>query len=553
MLKKIINSNKKIFLTLLYTFLIINIIIFSNYKTSNAKYIKKSETEFIYQNNLAQLYQESTGLKTTYSNLSTKANLVFNLTFTSNEIALNESTDIYEIVLPNNCNKINNINLSNAQVKKQFNYSVTCSVNNDSGDINIPITIKEKINDEDKFVYLTGNFKMSRQEFNSKFEDNQQKEYFVIKKSDISNLYSKLLNWLETYYFGDNLNEFIDASDDVDLIEYAIEKYIAVYQNASVNASNDIIDKNTTEKITLSGINIEYIPEKEEYKFTITNNFVGYARFYSQDKYEILYFSTETDLNNIFYEYLDEIYSEENYKEIIKNYLLNFQFLDNGDITNFILQNNSNEIPGLLYLGKHQIKLNNLLNHAKYFNKSPIHIEFGQNLKMISEFYTGLEYYKNSISEETMSLLKSSSLPLEIKNSIVKNSTKNNNPTSYSEYFSIYDKNQYIIFHIFSDVEIKMTYISLDFIKTDIFKELEFINDDNNLTINVSLDNKDTNYENNKQIIESFIENLNNILDIAGDIKNIDGTYGITNSSITNNTDTNTTSLTFTVTKNIPE
>ena len=471
-MKNFLIQNKKVVLISYYILIILGIINFTVFNTTNSKYIKDVDYALIYENKLNKLYQGKINGVFSKTN-SSKETLALRYNFNRDELGLG-NLDEYYLEVSNGCSITgaqiidNTITFSNTNKEKsEIDFLVTCPI--DSIEVNnslvVNLKVLEKINDEDKFLYLTSDYAILKHDFLNNFPT-ITKEQLEIEESNLPNLYDMLVNWVNTYYILP-YDEFNVPNSP--LVE--IKEYLLPYKN---------VQKETVNTIKLNGLNVSFDNVNHKYIITLTNNFIGYARtkYYQENadnSYE-MYFSTTENLKEIFTWYLNTYFyqDEKNVQSIIDDYFK----AKNLDIASFILNQDKNSqnlnIDGLAWTGdinaviEKRINIKNLLNYARNYQKSPIILEVTNMISMLSEYRTKLkEVYSEKISQTMLDNLNKTT------NYFAKAMLRNGKTTtpveakSFNNYYIDYDETNknYILLNAFSNLDNLYNYGSIEVLK----------------------------------------------------------------------------------------
>ncbi len=594
--------------SLIILFLVLGTLYVANVAQTNSKYVDSKTYAFAYQNNVYKVYF-SNAIAT--NDISTdEKNVKVNYTFTTSEVGLGLKDSYYlnrEELSPNcivsykdqviNAGNLAFVSFNNIKIPEEITLTITCPVDEvtNSGNITMPISIDEKIEDEDKFPYTDGNFIKKRSTFDSEHAK--------------TTLYDILKRYLDENYYDKYVREVYSSPD---LIITDIESYLKPYENVLISGGVP------TGSITnnLLGIKVTYNNEPYSFSYDIDDNFIGYARTSAYISHVsslpvYMYFSSndKDKINQVFTTYLtmyekNFFPGEENVLERIDEYLdyMELKIGENlydvyslqtkGSIGG-IRWETAKDLKGNLYI----INISSLIAHAQNYKNSPIVIDVSKTLQDIySSFYNGLlnTYLKNDIiSTEAIGdgsskagYLASYSLDNEIlTGSVFKNSIYYQTGTSgkvdkvsFRNYHIFYDvtKKNYLLIHAASSPDLNYNLIDIapltvskeekdDFIRIDDIsfknnstkvldqetKEEKTIEEELEITLTMNIDTNNTILTNTEKI-KAFVSLLetSKMLNIKEEkITNDDGSFGANKANIIS--DSAKTTLTFTVTKKV--
>lgn len=393
-------NNKSNIKVLLLTTLVLNVIFFTSFLNTNSKYIKETQFDnaLKYSNKFIELSKTWDSKNITARSGGTYDVIPISAKFSRNDVVRTGETDVYTIDVPSGCT-IENINESNASIKGTWNkkdntitykdlgtaditLSISCDVNSVIREdrIYIPITIKEKVEKEESFDYLSGNFNILLSEYRK--DKYTATNTFTIEKN-VDSIYEKLKDLLKNSYFPTYIDQ-VYSLRVADLIKKAIindsnpsSEYIRPY----FGLTKDNFEASLTEKNGKKYINgvpgLKVTVNTDSYVFEVEDSFIGYAMTYTQ-KNNNLYFSFKekndsvlADLENMFNEYLTIYYSSTEI-ELINEYL------QDKNLARYVLYNEGSifgitqrlEESNLVW-----INIKNLLRAAQPSSNSPIEVD----------------------------------------------------------------------------------------------------------------------------------------------------------------------------------
>lgn len=372
-----IRYNKKFYKTIIYTTLVLNILSYGIFPKSQSKYKEEVDNEVVYT---AKLYTEERKTE----------EITTNKTVTITDIKLVENdyhyvsdggNAFFEYSIPDVDSKLDFANINsnitfdytttNASTKgscsvvKQVaknekgviwckgsetnsfeRYGITLSINAKDTYVNRSPYLIETVNVTIKGEksYTRSQYKTDSDRISNAVSDSKR---VILSNPGDCTTFDKWLEDYDAYYAANalyyyNLDTGLNSTESFSEIE-AIKKYVAMY---GVNSSSCNL-----ESLAIPGISREVVTDStnnlKRYIYTIEDNFVGYAKTYTQssDSKE-MYFTTsdgrsfidETDntkWQSIFSEYLNKYYQNENPKEVA-DYVDILSVLQQVDDTNLL-------------------------------------------------------------------------------------------------------------------------------------------------------------------------------------------------------------------------
>lgn len=364
-----VKYNKKFYKAIIYTTMIMDIISFGGFPRSQSKYKDDNISKYSYS---ANLYAEKviTNIEHDIDIRIPESNIALLLN-NSDYISDKENAFFtYQLVGKDIDGVTHPLNFTNINKNIEFNYTTTdknisgscdiveeqTSINNkgiiwcsyegsnthsDKFFTNTGITVSVNANDTystlsetQKDTYnltITGNREFTGLEYKEYLDE--EKNPLKLTISDINDCTS-FNQWLIAYndYYMTNAQTSYKNDTGSEISKYSfngyneIKKYVKDYaSDTTCNLSN----------INLKGLDTEVITSpsgKKQYTFTIKDNFIGYAKTYTNNNGNMYFttsdgreFSSETSAtkwNNIFEEYIEYLYPKRNMANEIKNYLI---------------------------------------------------------------------------------------------------------------------------------------------------------------------------------------------------------------------------------------
>ncbi len=343
-----IKYNKKFYKAIIYTTLVLNILSYGIFPKSQSKYKEEVDNEVVYT---AKLYTEEKRIITTdkdieitdiklveddYRYVPDAQNAFFEYSIPDAEGKLdfaNINSNIKFTVT--NTNGIVNGSCSVVkQVQRDSKGIVWCTGSSLASGVTLTINAKDTYVDsspskiETVNVTIKGTATYTRRAYDEIVEAVSPKILALNSPGDCTN-FDKMLEEYDAYYAENALywyNKDTGENSTASFSEIdAIKKYVAMYgvDSSSCNLANLDIPGISSVKVVTDVTNT-----LKRYVYTIEDNFVGYAKTYTQDAgSKEMYFTTsdgysfvdETDSSkwqNIFIEYLKKFYSTENPEDI---------------------------------------------------------------------------------------------------------------------------------------------------------------------------------------------------------------------------------------------
>jgi len=466
MFKRKGQNSKKFYLFLTLLILVV-VASFAGFVPSRAKYFSQKEGALGFSTGVYKLYKENQiALSKPNYQASTEEVMQLSFTFPRNEIGDFQHEDVYEVVIPK-CQKITLTSLgkvkNNTVTYSDGNQNTTkaalsCNVEDllvedEYGHvwINFDVSIYEKVDEEEKFLYTTQNFRLSHSVYLAniyKKKPNEVSNILSIPAND-GNFYQTFMNWITAYSQGTNSKDTI----------LSFVKSMVIEGN-----------KESVQQLKLPGIRVEYDEDNDAYVYSISENLENYANAYTKTLFSFQFFKTKDkeELEFAFEYYLNKMYLK-NYSsadakrlsDLVITYVKSF---DGTGVSYMIFpdsQGNLREIPGITSVNETDTNMmysmvsDTIFDYAYNKQRHQVRISFGTRAGMMNVFLKSLPmvYSEEVISKETIdSFIKT--YPSLIYAVVRNNNDTNPTKQSFSEYFLVEDKKDGhpILLNLYSNV-----------------------------------------------------------------------------------------------------
>lgn len=426
----------------------------------------------------------------------------FEFTFIPNKAIASNVAEWYDITIPDACTfgeiktnaTISVVSKNTRRISytsgmdrsKENKISMTCKINLNEEYIAFDAKINEVLDKENrKLAYIKYVYKEKVQDYLKRVEIGIENPKVI---PNVDDLYERFIAWITAYARSVNR--------EAEILPYVKNTYPNKEALISPNNYN-----------ALAGFKIEYNSSKDEYTFTILENFVGYARMYHASMNgklsgnEVpLYFST-TDrnvLNEAFKNYLNLYVYPKDVTTANKMYKY---VSEKQGIYSVIFYGNKG-IPGLELVGHNnttldtEIKLtkDKLLAGANEQNHDSNPIAFNRPQLMLTNFGNSAMANYPNLGKNILLAIRE-----KIKSSITKNATHDEaghkidaEPVAFTDYYIQEDGNRYLIIKVSSDGKIGNIY-RIDEMYVPSGMTISFENTtDNKLKANIAYSTKDS-------------------------------------------------------------
>lgn len=485
-----IKYNEKFYKTIIYTILIMNILSFLNITKSQSKFKEENANAYTYSLSLynPKILEEEEA-KDPIDVILNENNI--NLIIDKIEYSPDSKNAFFEYIIQSDSYEFNYENIKNTINFATSLENVSCNIikhNESKTDKGIVLcsSIDDNINFNNTGIILNitaTDYKYEIKEdkkIKTKLNISAQKvitanEYKTITNTIISDKTTMVLNeslsydkfienitiYANNYYAQEAYKSYIN-----DTLKEAEESDFYIDENDIINYINKYVDENnfTLKDVNIPSINYEevIIGDKSRYIYKIEDNFIGYLKTYIQPtNTKILYFTTKDgrsflDENDgkwqeIFNEYLDYFYQDEEEKGAIKKYITSYEY-PNGVLD--LLKQKGNPFTATSRFvtnfkkGAIEIKdtIFDYIYNMEHITDENIRLEIPSNSSPIALIYIYQAYkenlalvYKDKISQETLDSLSSkdeTNPNLDIRN-IIEDKIKNPNLNSSEEVIGI--------------------------------------------------------------------------------------------------------------------
>lgn len=400
---------KRINKVLIYTLLVFSLFTFSVYPKSHAKYFKEDESLFygITLNNMFKGVND----QISYLSGTNYKNAKFTFKFDRSTMLKNNESLKYKIVVYNNCtidkvvtkgSKSVNNNIATItyndnnddQIQIQYSCNIDESIVQDSG-IDFVYTnykVYETYQpDNIEYLYMRGSYKISLDNYYQLYPlpsgvISDDKKVLILPK-DSNNKYKTFTSWISDY-----ANQY--GADYLNILQNYIQtKYL-----------DEVTILNTT--LSLPGITVEFDSTTNEYKYTLDDNVIGYARTKYANYKNNMYFTddnlTSEKLNEIFIYYLENFVFPDD--DIIKNKVV--EYINNkGGI--YKLYKGEIKIPGVVYYPESDLITisQNIMDIITASESSPVFATHGNKFDMFDSVVAGLTSNYSFITDAVIDYL----------------------------------------------------------------------------------------------------------------------------------------------------
>ncbi len=467
----------------------------ANIPKTYSKYV--IDGALVYKTKLYNMYTEYKMEPT----LATMESAKFEFRFKPNKAIASNVVEWYDITIPDSCTfgpiitnaSISTVNKQTRRItyaagvdrSKTNEITMTCKIDPKKEYVEFDAKINEVLDKENrKMAYVKYIYKEKYPDYLKRVEIGIENPK-IIPNSE--NIYDIFIKWMTAYAKSVNREN--------EILTYVKNTY--PNKEALVNPSNFN---------TLLGFNISYDKQKDEYTFTILDNFVGYARMYHASVNSKLsgnevplYFSTtkRSVLDEAFRKYLD-LYIYPGNKasaDKIYNYVSTKQgiysviFYGNKNVSGLhLVSHNDKTLDTELKLTKDKI-----IAGANAQEGKPPEIAFNIDIRMATDFGNILTD-KGYLSGTTLR----KNIYDMVKPSIIKNCTVKNNvsvttpPEAFTDYFAQKNGNEYILIKVWSE-GIDYNYVDFETMSVPNEMTISFVNvTDNKLKISIAHTTKDS-------------------------------------------------------------
>lgn len=435
--------------------------------TSESKYVKADQEAAIYDTAFYKLFQGETGTSLTKSTPEydeVNGNAIFEFTFGTNILALDEVSDTYRLIVTG---LVDETKVDCSIENESFDFGSRTEITNETTRISCPISrtnktvilsvdVRENIASEGEFAYLstTKTFEYDLEEK----EDPAPEDHttIIIDKNDpetgnektnkeiLDELYEQMIDYAQKTGNPDSISSIV--TDNI------LQEFV----ESLFTGEPPLIDEENVTDFDIPGIVIS--EDDGTYIYDIYDYISTIARTYYETSHSdyIMYF---TDIpyaitEEVFDFYMDNYYDmyTADEKEDIKNYVATSgEWLNHG--VNALLAGKTSSISGIIYTYPETslVLSPNIIDYATM--TADIKVRSTLSTAMFKYAYENINmYYSNYISSELSQVLyEDETVPLY--DSIAKNCTDEycEKPGVFEDHYSFFDEtlNKYVHFKVF--------------------------------------------------------------------------------------------------------
>lgn len=507
-------NNKKTIIPLISTFLILITIALISIPTSHSKYVKFDDYAAIYDTEFYDLYKdvEEVGAVLELLESSTVETAYFRVYFPTNtSVAAGADIDKYFLELvPDTCTienwssvtyrpKVDYVNKEPWVVSELLSCRIKPVVDETTGEvikngllqedgttIKLVVNVKEQVDNEAKFLYLSLKYEDSLYNYNEKFKGD--KTIIEIEKKDEEGndknnaaIYEELRKKLMEYA-ATKQQEFRFR------VEYYIDNYIF----------NNVVTPSNVTSFYLPGISIVLDEEKDMYVYKINPSvFDDYAATFNEinyDHHNVLSFKFINDYpeGSINYPFVDETFEYyinnfSTYSTEEKSFIIDY-VKNNGPLSK-VVSGEIDRIKGINYSDFKAVLTANLIQYA---SPAPADNKFTVTLNSTGYMQNCLEdylnKYNNIFSKTLIDYIYDDYSKDNLYDVIKINNTASKEIVDFTKYVIYYDSenNNYVIFKVYyNEAENGNTVEFITYKITDDAK-ISFVNNDDTLDITIS-------------------------------------------------------------------